>query len=1116
MFTWIKTEVKKFFHSERSAVTVLVTFLLVPAILVTGTGVEFARIFANRTVTENAAELAANAALTQYDSILKDMYGLYAIAMTDGDLSELLNAYVKAAFEEGNSTLLLNSGDATAALNTTDSNYYLSNKEILARQIQEYCKIRGIGALANDLIDKFNIFDFSKLKVDLDIFDKKLETDDQFKALLEQYGDFYFRMRYNDYFVESSTGGIIGKLNDKKQEGRDLTASISSIVAEMQSYKEQYDDAPNHYVDDELAEFRSECSDNFEKQKDSLLELIDSFTNDFPSFTHSSPNSEHKAGASRKPWYVNIVAEITGYNALEALFQQPGSNIEYYRDKYDSPDCLVSYSYNLDQIIGSANAINRQIDDFKSKQTELNNAISNGSDITKPTMTNQSEVYDRYMNKIDVSGVVSSIVNSNKEYITNYQSYFNDDMFSYSGSNLGYTGLRAKVNSLNLSSSIDSFNNTKAISFLEFNSTNEWGVFCKHTSDGLSGNPFTSANLPKGLRDLYWILALQYVNTDADAAKTKVKSALNNIGKAITGLTDELLKGLQPYPLGNDIIPSNLVLPSQGIGAVDATGSFALQLDEMGESNKQTRSVLKDLKKTIELFSTSAIGNATDKVLTTVYATHMFSNYATAKKDSMAGYKFNTQLNYLQGAEQEYIIIGNREGIKNLAAFGAVIVSIRTVLNFASTFVIPEINALVNSVAAAAAAVPFVGPALFLLVQGGMRLAIAAGESLVDLYLLRKGKTVPFFKFISKDFVVGNPVGFAEFTRKLTAEVAGKVKNSAVNLTKDLVKVAFSTGEMEINLEATPNETSAKLLDEAAKRKFDNSNDISDFANLGIDAGLAVYDEYSKGLERFVNGKIEVQAALYLQEEADRRGLSDVARQEFINGYKNYVENENPAEAYYTDIKNYLDRDAILIANDVEWARNNPGYTNDYYEEFKSIPTNQRLLDSLTGAATKAIDDRFGQFTPSGMIKNIKDKFSLSNLLGVDYSFYTGVWILLTVNRDDLILRIADLISLNVANKSSKLTPLVGDLNNFAAFGYGMGYAATYNDAFANGKLPPMTQEIFNKYTLDKRRVFIQADVTYEMKWTFISLGFFQSDPMDTGRIFPTTFPIRTSVYRGY
>ena len=51
-------KLKKFKRDMRGAVTVLVTLLLIPALLVTGTGVDIATMFAARSVVRNSNELA--------------------------------------------------------------------------------------------------------------------------------------------------------------------------------------------------------------------------------------------------------------------------------------------------------------------------------------------------------------------------------------------------------------------------------------------------------------------------------------------------------------------------------------------------------------------------------------------------------------------------------------------------------------------------------------------------------------------------------------------------------------------------------------------------------------------------------------------------------------------------------------------------------------------------------------------------------------------------------------------------------------------------------------------------------------------------------------------------
>ena len=75
----------------RGAVTVFVTVLLIPAVLVSGTGVDIARIFAARSTARDANQLAANALMTNYDALLQDLYGLYAVIGGDDELTGMVD-----------------------------------------------------------------------------------------------------------------------------------------------------------------------------------------------------------------------------------------------------------------------------------------------------------------------------------------------------------------------------------------------------------------------------------------------------------------------------------------------------------------------------------------------------------------------------------------------------------------------------------------------------------------------------------------------------------------------------------------------------------------------------------------------------------------------------------------------------------------------------------------------------------------------------------------------------------------------------------------------------------------------------------------------------------------
>ena len=138
---------RKFFRNCRGAVTVMVTLLLIPAILVSGTGVDLARIYAARSVVQDANQLAANSVLASYDALLQDLYGLFGVMEENLGIAE---EYVTLAVEgenwneRGMGTFQTFYGTvSTAGAVTPAPHQTLSNPDVLRRQIEEYSKFRA-------------------------------------------------------------------------------------------------------------------------------------------------------------------------------------------------------------------------------------------------------------------------------------------------------------------------------------------------------------------------------------------------------------------------------------------------------------------------------------------------------------------------------------------------------------------------------------------------------------------------------------------------------------------------------------------------------------------------------------------------------------------------------------------------------------------------------------------------------------------------------------------------------------------------------------------------------------------------------------------------------------
>ena len=155
----------------KGAVTVFVTLMLVPAVLISGTGVDLARLYVARSEIQDANQLAANATLASYDALLQDLYGLFGVMQTDGELAEMMEQYIRLALfgedwnDRGMGTFSHFYGDASSLAVTAKAAdaKNLENTEVLRRQSEEYARI-SLG-MANLIISTTGIMGMNRSSV---------------------------------------------------------------------------------------------------------------------------------------------------------------------------------------------------------------------------------------------------------------------------------------------------------------------------------------------------------------------------------------------------------------------------------------------------------------------------------------------------------------------------------------------------------------------------------------------------------------------------------------------------------------------------------------------------------------------------------------------------------------------------------------------------------------------------------------------------------------------------------------------------------------------------------------------------------------------------------------
>lgn len=158
---------KRFFHKQKGAFTVFLILILVPMLVISEIMIDASRMMLARTVAYSAADLALNTALTNYDSVLKDMYGLFSVSQSRDELFENLEGYYRQCISQSG----LNATDTENVITSVMN--YLQNVDGTGEEainplnmelvLFETTKLDG-GDLTNPYLLKDQIVNFMKYR----------------------------------------------------------------------------------------------------------------------------------------------------------------------------------------------------------------------------------------------------------------------------------------------------------------------------------------------------------------------------------------------------------------------------------------------------------------------------------------------------------------------------------------------------------------------------------------------------------------------------------------------------------------------------------------------------------------------------------------------------------------------------------------------------------------------------------------------------------------------------------------------------------------------------------------------------------------------------------------
>ncbi len=753
----------KLIRDVKGAVTVFVTLLLIPAILVTGSGVDLARLYVAKSIVRDANQMAANSTLTEYDALLQDLYGLFGVCTTDPELGKMIDDYVKiAVFGEEPDTSAgafklfdgsdLNSSDAIEA-----SNQNLDNVQVLRRQIEEYAKIRAPIIIAKEILDVID--QFQKIKQDADAIKTKMELDEKVDEIDKLYKELYEKIKEFNKFTD---------------DVRDLFTDINNRLDRISGYFKDMNRLQGDYRN-------GSRTDNFDENKleDMKLHYNGLVKNVRVVVSGGKLNAGWVDGDynSNGNWESGHWGEPDELDVgLKDLRSAGNDLMNDYEKQYKA---IRDLCVKIERKKGELSA---KVDELESKLNSCSDGLVDG--LSKKDPKTGLSVIDNYrlLLKNDTVAMADAMIEKDKPIIEDVRAAL-DPLF-FGDQNQGATG--------GLTLSVLEHMNTDKVGFSiealaqdvvsydsprdKLSTFSDESNYRYKTAYGFI--KFQDVNSTNG--DFYNLLQKMYEEGSAnDKAKKQMKDVVKSFFKATQ---DKMKKGASfTVSDGANYYLSNADKDQQMQSVYGQEGNW----DSENVGAEKTEDALGSdiVSKMGDLVKALA-----DKALLVTYDTSMFSCWTTENgTKSMSGIPMDNNVNYFYHSEQEYLLTGSNVAAVNLAAVAGLLLLVRFVFNYIASFSIEDVCTVVDSIKAALTPIA----PLNVLIAEAARAGIAMAESAVDVIRLRSGEDVAVLKIgkAAEDWRLSLQ-GLLDYVKE-ASEDAAKNLEKAIN---DNAQSAVDTG----------------------------------------------------------------------------------------------------------------------------------------------------------------------------------------------------------------------------------------------------------------------------------------------------------------------------------
>ena len=747
-----KQKMMGFCRKTKGAIAVFMSLILLLVFVFGCLIVDGTRILSAKSIILGAGDLAMNSALANYDTKLKDMYGLMGMKEIPEDLSEYFNHSINAA-------TLNDSGKKYGGLIQLDTESFqlkpvngsqVCCTEPMRQQILEYAKYRAPLAFGDEMLDKLSSVK-KKMKT-TEAVQQQLEVSECFKDLNDLCGQLKEKLDvHNGYCVQKPSDREIENLENQISDLYGRVALMDKIRVAL-SY-----DTPDSSLSTKETEY---CVKSFlnciETVRPETEHPEDCFSSVMKALKY-----QQEINTRNLDEMVNSASSEEEKKELSKLCENYRSKnrvIDQYRNKVEALEkSSVSQAYTEifqkyyplgDQAIQSAEdaipVADQIIEMLTSDQSSLNSKMKEWKEkiekLEEPDKTQQMEMYERYDELINPGSVqdMKNCLQDNIDYFQKYKAYWESFEF-------------CEVPLYNRSEPDPAFF-TKAGRYSSPKYENnqlkeEAGQFFLQNyvswdyAETMEGMMYRNLNEHPYFKELENLLN-ESKNQEADGKK-------NNMLNEAQRILDNLFGGLDNLQDADwsGTIPSEWLSQS-----ITESGSSEFQSMDTESNKKMVSSARKSMDESANILDSLGrlLSGMTEDMLITEYGVQMFS-YFTIDKDldgkernpdaiiSLSGFKFSDKTTAMYRSEMEYFLWGNRSAKENVKYTIVQLFAVRFLINILCAFTNSQ---LISETMELASGASFAAP----LVQAALFLAAALMETARDMIDLLQGKPVLILK----------------------------------------------------------------------------------------------------------------------------------------------------------------------------------------------------------------------------------------------------------------------------------------------------------------------------------------------------------------------------------